>query len=221
MRRFPLILLAVAVPAPTPAHVSAQRSVALWAGVNATWREDASLFATRDELNPLRRIAVGAAATFPTRSRFAVQLGAGYSRKGSAVRTAFSDGVPVETTREADYLDMTMLGRAEYNPAGSRFNLHLLAGPFLAFPVSSCTRYSSPRYVSETCEAADSLSPIDLGLAVGGGMDLRVTGRFAGTVDVLYGHRLLYSDGLDIRHAGDGGFLRTLALRGGLAYNFH
>ena len=221
MNRLPLFFLAVAAFPPPPAPASAQQSIALWAGVNATWREDASFPNSEQELRPLNRLAAGATGTFPTRSRFSVQLGVGYARKGSVVRRTSSRGDLLKATREADYLDMTILGRVEFAPAGNRINLHLLAGPFLAFPVWSCTRFSSVERTSETCEAPQPLPPIDAGMAIGGGTDLPLTERFAVTIGVLYSHRFIYSDGHEFWHGRTGEFLRNLALRVGLAHNFH
>jgi hypothetical protein len=215
MRRFSILVLAIAVFPTPPAPASAQQMIAVWSGVNATWREDGSFPHKPQDLNPLRRISVGATATFPTGSWFAVQLGAGYSRRGSVVvHTPDS----LETTWEADYLDLTMLGRLGYALVGNRLDLHLLAGPFLAFPVSSCLRTVVEGKPYESC---GFLPPIDLGMAVGGGMDLRLTGRFDVTMGLLYNYRLLYCDGFQIGHIGTGQSLRALALRVGLAYNIH
>ena len=174
------------------------------------------------DFKSVTRLSIGLAANIPASDGWGLQLGGSYSQKGG--RFEFSEqGVSAESRVETDYLEFTVLGRARFPVSGDRVSAHLLAGPALALE-SSCqltAKATDPDdgtfEFAEDCDGDIGLdrSTYDLGLAGGGGLEIKLLDTLGMSFGLLYTYGLLDLDKSD----GDSMKQRALTLRAGLVYS--
>ncbi|MDE2761925.1 MAG: outer membrane beta-barrel protein [Gemmatimonadota bacterium] len=189
-------------------------TVALTAGVNRTWTAPLPLILVTDGggSSPVVRMRAGAEFTRPVRQRFALQFGAAYSQTGDIWRCGVPDCVgedpPIESRRELDYLEFSVLGRMRIPDESKPLSLHVLAGPAVALSIACRTGSTAAEQLGD-CRPTSSRSNV---LLYGGaGVDARLNERLGATAGFLYG--------LSLRgFRGGGDHLRVLSLRGGLVY---
>lgn len=224
MKRPPLVLPVVLFLFATTSPVLAQTTLSLTGGLNRTtmtadppdgivWRSES-----------LTRMSVGLAATFPASEHLGLQLGVAYAQKGG--RLSGLDGDIFVTTEIAlDYFEFSLLAvptfpLASWDHSAVRF----FFGPTLASRID-CDFDASARLGTERitagggCNAGDRdevEAAMDLGVVVGGGVAVGVTGRASVNLD------LLYTLGLIPIGEGDsylsGPRQRVLTLRTGVAF---
>ena len=212
MDKFGVFLLVLAAFLAPNIPLSKPSRVGFTAGINRSWTAPFPLIHVEDGggSSPVTRMRVGVATTMPVRQRFAIQLGAAYSRKGeiSSYTEHFLQGPLIEDRVELDYLEFSMLGRVGFPLESDALHPHLLAGPALAVGISCRKGRKTARRLSD---CTTDLVRIDIVLSGGGGVDLRLNERLDATLGLLYG--------LSLRTPFDyGDHLRNLTLRGGLAY---
>ena len=218
MRNFRyLILSTLFLFAGSPA--SAQISLSMMGGANLASTELSSDDVAVPTSETVTRISLGVAATFPLTRHFGIQLGGGYSQRGS--NTRFTDGDATgESLIEADYAELTALGRLAIPLYGDRFSVHLLAGPAFAYEASCDATMSTmveDRAVSTTAACGDDLDrpAYDFGLVGGGGLEIGLTRDLGLNFGALYNYGLTDLDNADeatVQH-------RVLTLRAGLSYS--
>ena len=148
--------------------------------------------------------------TFPVRGSFALEFGGAYSQKGATITYAhpLRDRPGPRIRYSWDYFEFSALGRFSFVPAEKGLELHLVAGPALAVPVScrkTDLRSPDPR------DCSTGSIPGDFRVMLGGGLDLPVADRLGLTAAFRYGHGL----GNVSEVAGT---LRSLTFGGGLVY---
>ena len=211
-----LLLLTV-----TPAF--SQVSLAVTGGVNIASMDISteSDFLAPD-LKSVTRLSIGLAANIPASDGWGLQLGGSYSQKGGRFEIS-EQGVSAESRVETDYLEFTVLGRARFPVSGDRVSAHLLAGPALALE-SSCqltAKATGPDggtfEFAEDCDGYIGLdrSTYDLGLAGGGGLEIKLLDTLGMSFGLLYTYGLLDLD----KSNSDSLKQRALSLRAGLVYS--
>ena len=223
MKRFATPLLATILLLLTGTPAFGQVSIAVTGGVNIASLDistDSDFFSP--DLKSVTRLSIGLAASIPASDGWGIQLGGSYSQKGG--RFDFSEqGVSAESRVETDYLEFTALGRAQFPVSGDRVSAHLLAGPALAL-ASSCgftAKATGPDggtfEFGGDCDEDTGLetSAFDLGLAGGGGLEIKLLDTLGISFGLLYTYGLLDLDKSD----GDSLKQRALTLRAGLAYS--
>ena len=222
MKRFATPLLATILLLLTGTPALGQVSLAVTGGVNIASMD----ISTDDDFLPdfqsVTRLSIGLAANIPASDGWGLQLGASYSQKGGRFDVS-EQGVSVEAQVETDYLEFTVLGRAQFPVSGDRVSAHLLAGPALAWEAScqftgkATGPDGSSFEVTEDCDGAagPATSTYDFGLAGGGGLEI----KFLDTLGMSFG--LLYTYGLLDLDKSDSDSLkqRALSLRAGLVYS--
>ena len=222
MKRFatPLLTTFLLLLTVTPAF--SQVSLAVTGGVNI-----ASLDISTDsdfvpDIQSVTRLSIGLAANIPASESWGLQLGGSYSQKGGRFEIS-EQGVSAESRVETDYLEFTVLGRARFPVSGDRVSAHLLAGPALALE-SSCQLTAKATGLdagtfefTEDCDGATGLdrSTYDLGLAGGGGLEIKLLDTLGMSFGLLYTYGLLDLDKSD----SDSLKQRALSLRAGLVYS--
>lgn len=197
---------------------SAQISVSMMGGANLASMDVSSDIFSPPAPETVIRASLGVAATFPLAKHFGIQLGGGYSQRGS--NTQFTeDGATGESLIEVDYAELTALGRLAIPLYGNRLSAHLLAGPALAYEASCDATLSTTaqdRSLSTSQPCGDDLDrpSYDFGLVGGGGLDIGLTSA----LDLNFG--ALYNYGLqDLDNADEASVMhRVLTLRAGLSY---
>ena len=173
------------------------------------------------DLKSVTRLSIGLAANIPASDGWGLQLGGSYSQKGGRFEIS-EQGVNAESRVETDYLEFTVLGRAQFPVSGDRVSAHLLAGPALALE-SSCQLTAkatgpggSTFEFAEDCDGDIGLdrSTYDFGLAGGGGLEIKLADTLGMSFGLLYTHGLLDLDKSD----RDSMKQRALSLRAGLVY---
>ncbi len=98
-----------------------------------------------------------------------------YVTKGSQTRTEVEGiRVPVDLTFEINYLEIPIL--VKWTPLWlNRVSPTLHAGPYLAYKTESRITIRETESGTSTSNSDNSIRSIDYGLAVGGGMDMKVS----------------------------------------------
>ena len=216
----PLLVTILLLLTWTPAF--GQISLAVTGGVNIASLDISTDDAFVPEIQSVTRLSIGLAANIPVSESWGVQLGGSYSQKGGSLD--FSEqGLSAEGRVETDYLEFTVLGRAQFPMSGDRVSAHLLVGPALALE-SSCQLTvkgtgsdSSSLEITEDCNDATGLvtSTYDLGLAGGGGLEIKLLDTLGMSFGLLYTYGLLDLDKSD----SDSLKQRALTLRAGLVHS--
>ena len=215
-------LLATTLLLLTGTSALGQVSLAATGGVNIASMD----FSTDDDFVPdfqsVTRLSIGLAANIPASGSWGIQLGGSYSQKGGRYDFAQPDA-SAEARIETDYVELTVLARAQFPLSGDRVSAHLLAGPALALE-SSCQltgKATGPDgntfEINEGCDDATGLyrSNYDLGLAGGGGLEVKLLDALGMSFGVLYTYGLVdfdTSDSVSMKQ-------RALSLRAGLVYS--
>ena len=198
------LLVAVSLLPATP--VSAQTTISLMGGLNTASIDLETDAHPASSIQPVTRMSVGLAATFPTSERFGIQLGGTYSQKGGGLE-AQEDGATISSSIKFDYIEVTLLARMRFPLSGERVTAHLLAGPALGLQSSCQLAMSMPPFpLSGERVTAHLLAGPALGLQ--SSCQLAMSGR-QGTVEVTSSsscdeHYLVAKD-YDIGLAGGGG----------------
>ena len=130
------------------------------------------------------------------------------------------EGLNAEFRIELDYLEFTALGRLRFPLAGDRLSLHLLTGPAVAVEtgcgLSSTNNFGDSRLeFDEECDEVNlERSAIDVGWAVGGGLDIGITEKLSASPGILYTRGLVDVDTASRASLHN----RALTLGIGLAY---
>lgn len=214
-KHLPTFLLAatslIAVPA------SAQTVISVWGGANVA---NMPFSSQHDDAVPegesVTRMAIGASVAFHGAGLFALQLSGVFVQKGTS--TSFvHEGVPAKITLEADYVELGAFARVGLG-SSDRVSGHLVAGLALAMEASCNTamRLGSGSPSRRDCDLNPSitLSDLDFGPAVGGGLGVRLTDRLGIELGALYTY------GLRDLHQADADVVghRALTLRSGFVY---
>ena len=221
MKRFATPLLATILLLLTVTPALGQVSLAVTGGVNIASMDISTGSDFAPDLKSVTRLSIGLAANIPASDGWGLQLGGSYSQKGGRYEIS-EQGVNAESRVETDYLEFTVLGRAQFPVSGDRVSAHLLAGPALALE-SSCqltAKATGPgggtREFAEDCDDIRlDRSTYDFGLAGGGGLEIKL----ADTLGMSFG--LLYTYGLLDLDKSDSDFMkqRALSLRAGMVYS--
>ncbi len=213
----PLLALAMLLLAHAPAI--GQTTLSLTGGANIASADVDNESAAVPGLTSVTRISLGLAADFAFSDRLGMQLGGRYAQKGVGIEFN-EEGVNAESRIELDYLEFTALGRLRFPLAGDRLSLHLLTGPAVAVEtgcgLSVTASSGSPSFeLEEECDEVNlERSAIDVGWAVGGGLDIGITEKLSASPGILYTRGLV-----DVDTASSGSLQnRALTLRIGLAY---
>ena len=162
---------------------------------------------------------LGLAADFAFSDRLGIQLGGRYAQKGVGIEFN-EEGVNAKSRIELDYLEFTALGRLRFPLAGDRLSLHLLTGPAVAVEtgcgLSATNNFGDSRLeFEEECDEVNlERSAIDVGWAVGGGLDIGITEKLSASPGILYTRGLVDVDTASRASLQN----RALTLRIGLAY---
>ena len=211
-----LVLSTLFLFAGSPA--SAQINLSMMGGANLASTALSSDDVAVPTAETVTRVSLGVAATFPVADHFGIQLGGGYSQRGSNSR--FTDGDATgESLIEVDYAELTALGRLAIPLYGDRIGIHLLAGPAFAYETSCDATLSTTvedRAVSNSAACGDDLDrpAYDFGLVGGGGLEIGLTRDLGLDFGALYNYGLTDLDNTDaatVQH-------RVLTLRAGLSY---
>jgi len=167
-------------------------------------------------------VALGLAFDFPLSEELGMRLVGRYSQKGGQFSIA-QGASHIDASINPAYLDIAALGRLRFPLTGNRLFLALVAGPVVGAEVSCGidlrTTVLGGRWFisSQTCEGNGmDWSSVDLGLAGGAGVEVRVTDRFVASSGVLYTYGLV---DVDISSAGSVRHC-ALTLDIGLGYTF-
>ena len=222
MKRFATPLLATILLLLTGTPAFGQVSIAVTGGVNIASLDISTDSDFAPDLKSVTRLSIGLAANIPASDGWGLQLGGSYSQKGGRFEIS-EQGVSVESRVETDYLEFTVLGRAQFPVSGDRVSAHLLAGPALALE-SSCQLTAKATGLdggtfefTEDCDGDIGLdrSTYDLGLAGGGGLEIKLLDTLGMSFGLLYTYGLLDLDKSD----SDSLKQRALTLRAGLVYS--
>ena len=201
------------------APASAQINLSMMGGANLASTQLSSEDVAAPTSETVTRVSVGVAATFPVVGHFGIQLGGGYSQRGS--NSLFTDGDATgESLIEVDYAELTALGRLDIPLYGDRLGIHLLAGPAFAYETSCDATMSTmveDRAVSNSAACGDDFDrpAYDFGLVGGGGLEIGLTRDLGLDLGALYNYGLTDLDNADnatVKH-------RVLTLRAGLSYS--
>ncbi|MXX57066.1 MAG: PorT family protein [Gemmatimonadetes bacterium] len=168
------------------------------------------------------RAAVGATLALPASGTFGVRFGAAYVQKG-----AFVEAPPAgDFTFRLEYAEWSALAKARLSLPGQRVSLHALAGPTLGMELScEVTAVAALQPLTIVDECADEgpddrvrlpSKRFDWGVGGGIGAEVRIVGRMAGSLEVLYtfGLRSIYDGPLD-----RSGKHRVTTIQGGLLFS--
>lgn len=151
------------------------------AGLTATthWGADAA-----DDLDPLIGGMVGgfAVVDLPLQFPIALRPELAYIQKG-AVRNLTAGDTTVRSLLRTDYLELSILGTYPL-PVQTRFSPFAFAGPHVGYNVRAETEDEGPEQSPRT-DVSDQVRPVDVGLTVGGGLDVPVH-SYTTTIDVRY-----------------------------------
>lgn len=224
----PTLVLAVLLLSATPA--AGQTTLVLTGGVNSASMDFGSTLndflglavpPESSESLGITRFAAGAAVAFQLSSRWGLQLGGAYSKKGGRWEFGAYDW-DSDVLLETDYLEITALGRMRIESSGE-FSVFVLAGPALSWQSACGVRESGyihgQQYeVSRNCDArgpvASQRSNVDLGMALGGAVEVGMSEGLGVSLGALYTSGLL-----DV--SGDFGSAlkhRVLTLQAGILY---
>ncbi len=169
----------------------------------------------------ITRFAAGAAVAFQLSNRWGLQVGGAYSKKGGRREFGTYDWNS-DVLLETDYLEFTALGRLRVK-SPDEVSVVLLAGPALSWELGCGVKESGYIHGQQyeairNCDArgplASQRSNVDLGMALGGAVEV---GMWAGRGISL---GVLYTSGfLDV--SGDFGSAlkhRVLTLQAGILY---
>jgi hypothetical protein len=180
VKRFiPAALVAAAVLVPTTA--SAQQ-VGVKAGVNFASLSNASDFIPDD--GQRMGLVGGLFVTVPATERFAFQIEGLYTEKGLTADFE-EDGIAIDGNLRLQYLEVPVLGRANFATQGSSTNFYIVAGAAPAFKLDARLKVEALGE-EETEDLSDDMESFDLGLVGGAGVEF---GRFG--VEARYTHGLL------------------------------
>lgn len=105
----------------------------------------------------------------PATERFSFQIEGLFSEKGLAV-DAQEDGIDVEGDLRLRYLEVPVLGRADFGSAGSSANFYVIGGVAPAFQLNARLKIEALDQ-EETEDVSDDLADFDLGLVGGIGVE--------------------------------------------------
>ena len=244
MKRFRILLTltALALPFLATANASAQVAITLTGGINrGSWTTDIYRFADQD-FKPVTRLSTGLAVTIPLPGIFAIEFGGAYSQKGGRLEVPESaaggtfeeegggrdEPLYLSSTLEANYFELTVLGRMNLTLVDNRVSAFVVGGPAWAWEISCQRSFTWAGYddwppgdTVVTCpdgsNGTEYLSR-DFGLVHGGGLEVGVTadvGFTLGLFHTLGKRNLLVSKP---SHYTDYLKLRTLTFRGGIVY---
>ena len=222
MKRLATLLLAAFLPMVPAALASGQTTIALTGGPNIASIDVGSDTEFVPDFRAVTRISVGIAANVPMSEHLGLQFGGSYSPKGGRAEVN-EGGLSGESLAEFSYLEFSALGKVRFPLRDDRLSAHLLAGPALALETSCQVTFSSGvafdgtmMEFSEDCDGAElDRSTYDLGLAVGGGLEIGPMERLGVSLGVLYTHGLPDIDkstGSSLKH-------RVFTIRVGLLYS--
>ena len=217
LARVPPILLSL-VPG---ALASGQTTISLAGGLNMASMEIGSDTELAPDFKSIARLGVGIAANVPISGQVGLQLGGSYSPKGGRAEVV-EGGLHGESLVAFSYLEFSALGRLRFALRENRVSAHLLAGPALALETScgvsgaAVDAGGSTAEFSEDCDDASlDRSTYDVGMAVGGGLEIGPVERLGLSLGILYTRGLL-----DLDKAADGSLKhRAFAIRAGLIYS--
>ena len=156
----------VAAVALLPTTASAQQ-IGAKAGVNFASLTNA------DDLFPddTQRLGIvgGLFVTVPATERFSFQIEGLYSEKGISVESD-EDGFEIEGDVRLQYLEVPVLGRADFAASGSSTNFYIVAGAAPAFKLDARLKLEALDE-EETEDLSDDVESFDLGLVGGAGVE--------------------------------------------------
>jgi len=164
-----------------PASASAQQ-IGAKAGVNF-----ASLSNTEDfipEDGQRIGLAAGLFVTVPATERLSFQIEGLYTEKG-VTGSLEEFGIPIEGNLRLQYLEVPVLGRADFGTPGSSSNFYIVAGAAPAFKLDARLKLEALGE-EETVDLSDDMESFDFGLVGGAGLEL---GRLG--LEARYTHGLL------------------------------
>lgn len=219
VKHLPTFVLAATFLIASPAF--AQTVISTWGGANIA----NMVFSSEDgdavpDGESVTRMAIGASVAFHHGAGlFALQLSGAYVQKGSS--TSFMHGgVPAKLTLQTNYVEFGAFARVGLW-SSDRVSGHLLAGLAMAMEASCNTgmRLGSGSPSRRDCDLNPTLtlSDLDFGPAVGGGLGVRLTARMGAEFGMLYtyGLRDLHEAGADeVGHRG-------LTIRSGLSFTIN
>ncbi|HUF24710.1 MAG TPA: porin family protein [Vicinamibacterales bacterium] len=179
-RRLVIAGAVVASIAALPLPVFAQEG-GLKAGLNlASWSEQDPEEGV--ELSRRTGLVAGGWLRTPERSRVSFQIEALYSEKGASLTVDMFDEIDAEVRLR--YVEVPLLARVDFAPAGSAGRFHLFGGVAPAFRISA--RASGSDGTNESsADVGDSFETFDLGAVAGAGLEF---GR--AVIDARYTHGL-------------------------------
>lgn len=187
MKRFAVLitgafLFAAAFPLTSQAQMG-ETTVEVKPGVRAGVN---SMILSGDDTDDLDRrtgFMVGGFALVDFAGPFALQPELMYVQKGATQEESIG-GTTITGTTKLDYIEIPVLAKVQL-PVQGGFSPHLFAGPTLGFTVTAEAKTEGGGE-SETEDLSDEASETDVGLALGGGLDVNLA---AGTlmIDVRYG----------------------------------
>jgi len=142
-------------------------------GVNLATQRNAGDEDSSTSLKSLVGIVAGVFATLPMASWLDLQPEALYSRKGARAEL---EGITSDL--QIDYLEVPVLAR--FSRRGSARGYYIAGGPSIAFQVRARTRTNFGA-ATEEIDIGDEVERVDLGVAVGGGIEIRslvIDGRY-------------------------------------------
>lgn len=125
---------------------------------------------------------IGGFAIVDLRDAFALRPELAYIQKG-AIRTLAINGTTFRSTLRTDYLEFSALGT--FRPqVDTQLLPSVLAGPTLGYNVRAETEDEWPEQAPRT-DVSDQVRRVDVGLAVGGGVDVPWN-SYTATIDLRY-----------------------------------
>lgn len=181
VRRLLVPAALVAAVALVPSTASAQQ-IGAKAGVNFASLTNA------DDLFPddSQRLGIvgGLFVTVPATDRFSFQIEGLYSEKGISLDAEVED-IELEGDLRLQYLEVPLLGRADFATPGSSANFYIVAGAAPAFKLDARLKVEALDE-EETEDLSDDVESFDLGLVGGAGV---VFGR--ASIEARYTHGLM------------------------------
>lgn len=187
-----LAVILILAPISFGQSATAQTTFSLVGGVNRTSMSlDLDVAPLVPDIETTRNRYLGLEVLFPVSESFGIAHRAGYSGKGTSV-TATESGFTATADFQLGYFETALLAKRALGRRGGTLGAHVVVGPTLAL-LASCRTITQVEHegisVEEEldCEEA-GLEPrdFDLGLAGGGGIDLRLSRRVGLSVGVLY-----------------------------------
>lgn len=170
-------------------NVGASRSDLIFTGIEINDRE------------ARKGVVAGASLTMPVSEPLGLRIEGSFVQKGATL--TFRQLGDVEYT--IDYVQLSVLGKANLPLGGSRTSLYLLAGPVIAWETTcEATVTIVLQQISETSTCDDERletpsKPVDFAVAGGAGVQVAVTGRVGLSLELVYtyGLRSIYAGELD------------------------